>query len=85
MKELKQWHQELKSLLVWQTRLVLNFCLTWLKNSPNVVEKLREKQVNVNACADASQYFSHGTVLALDDFGQEDLDLEIAIRIVDAD
>jgi glutamate-5-semialdehyde dehydrogenase len=37
----------------------------------------------VNACVDACQYFSHGTVLALEDFGQEYLDLEIAVRIVD--
>jgi glutamate-5-semialdehyde dehydrogenase len=50
---------------------------------PKVAERLREKQVKVNACADASQYFSDATVLALDDYGQEYLDLEIAIRIVD--
>jgi glutamate-5-semialdehyde dehydrogenase len=50
---------------------------------PKVAEKLREKQVKVNACVDACQYFSHGTVLALEDFGQEYLDLEIAVRIVD--
>jgi glutamate-5-semialdehyde dehydrogenase len=50
---------------------------------PKVAEKLREKQVIVNACVTASQYFEHATVLALDDFGQEYLDLEIAIRIVD--
>jgi glutamate-5-semialdehyde dehydrogenase len=50
---------------------------------PKVAEKLREKQVKVNACADANQYFSEATVLALEDFGQEYLDLEIAVRIVD--
>lgn len=50
---------------------------------PKVAEKLREKQVKVNACADANQYFSDATVLALEDFGQEYLDLEIAVRIVD--
>jgi len=50
---------------------------------PKVAEKLREKQVIVNACVTASQYFEQATVLALDDFGQEYLDLEIAIRIVD--
>jgi glutamate-5-semialdehyde dehydrogenase len=50
---------------------------------PKVAEKLREKQVKVNACVNACQYFSHGTVLALEDFGQEYLDLEIAVRIVD--
>jgi glutamate-5-semialdehyde dehydrogenase len=50
---------------------------------PKVAEKLTEKQVKVNACVDSSQYFSDATVLGLDDFGQEYLDLEIAIRIVD--
>ena len=50
---------------------------------PKVAERLKEKQVKVNACADASQYFSNATVLALEDFGQEYLDLEIAVRIVD--
>lgn len=50
---------------------------------PNVAEKLREKQVKINACNAASQYFSNATVLTVDDFGQEYLDLEIAIRIVD--
>lgn len=50
---------------------------------PQVAEKLMEKQVKINACTQASQYFSHATVLALDDFGQEYLDLEIAVRIVD--
>ena len=50
---------------------------------PKVAEKLREKQVKVNACADANQYFSDANVLAIEDFGQEYLDLEIAVRIVD--
>lgn len=50
---------------------------------PKVAERLKEKQVKVNASADASQYFSNATVLALEDFGQEYLDLEIAVRIVD--
>lgn len=50
---------------------------------PKVAEALKDKQVKINACADASQYFSNATVLAVEDFGQEYLDLEIAIRIVD--
>jgi glutamate-5-semialdehyde dehydrogenase len=50
---------------------------------PKVAEKLIEKQVKINACVDSSQFFSDATVLGLDDFGQEYLDLEIAIRIVD--
>ena len=50
---------------------------------PKVAEKLREKQVKVNACVESSPYFSDATILDLDDFGQEYLDLEIAVRIVD--
>lgn len=50
---------------------------------PKVAEKLKEKQVKVNACAGSSTYFSDATILDLDDFGQEYLDLEIAVRIVD--
>ena len=50
---------------------------------PQVAQKLSEKQVKVNACADSSQYFNDATVLAVADFGQEYLDLEIAVRIVD--
>ena len=50
---------------------------------PKVAERLIEKQVKINACVDSSQFFSDATVLGLDDFGQEYLDLEIAIRIVD--
>lgn len=50
---------------------------------PKVAETLREKQVTVNACAQASEFFEDATVLAVDEFGQEYLDLEIAIRIVD--
>lgn len=50
---------------------------------PKVAEKLQEKQVKINACADASQYFNNATVLSIDEFGEEYLDLEIAVRIVD--
>jgi glutamate-5-semialdehyde dehydrogenase len=50
---------------------------------PQVAQKLSEKQVKVNACADSSQYFNDASVLAVADFGQEYLDLEIAVRIVD--
>jgi glutamate-5-semialdehyde dehydrogenase len=50
---------------------------------PKVAQKLSEKQVKVNACADSSQYFNDASVLAVADFGQEYLDLEIAVRIVD--
>lgn len=50
---------------------------------PKVAENLKDKQVKINACGNASNYFSNATVLALEDFGQEYLDLEIAVRIVD--
>lgn len=50
---------------------------------PKVAENLKDKQVKINACGNASDYFSNATVLALEDFGQEYLDLEIAVRIVD--
>ena len=50
---------------------------------PKVAEVLKDKQVKINTCANASQYFPDATVLAVEDFGQEYLDLEIAIRIVD--
>ena len=50
---------------------------------PQVAQTLSDKQVKVNACANSSQHFNDATVLAVADFGQEYLDLEIAVRIVD--
>ncbi|MGS2720797.1 glutamate-5-semialdehyde dehydrogenase [Paraglaciecola aestuariivivens] len=50
---------------------------------PKVASKLKEKQVTVNACDGAHQYFENANKLAVEDFGQEYLDLEIAVRVVD--
>ena len=43
---------------------------------------LRQEGVKINADAKAAEYFDNATVLADNEFGEEYLDLEIAIRIV---
>ena len=43
---------------------------------------LRQEGVKVNADAKAAEYFDNATVLAEDEFGEEYLDLEIAIKVV---
>ncbi len=43
---------------------------------------LRQEGVKVNADAKAAEYFDNATVLAYDEFGEEYLDLEIAIKVV---
>lgn len=43
---------------------------------------LRQEGVKVNADAKAAAYFDNATVLADDEFGEEYLDLEIAIKVV---
>ncbi|TMP48671.1 MULTISPECIES: glutamate-5-semialdehyde dehydrogenase [unclassified Pseudoalteromonas] len=43
---------------------------------------LRQEGVTVNADAKAAEYFDNATVLADDEFGEEYLDLEIAIKVV---
>ncbi|MFT4939517.1 MAG: glutamate-5-semialdehyde dehydrogenase [Paraglaciecola sp.] len=50
---------------------------------PKVAEVLKQKQVKVNACSQAAGYFEDAVVLEESQFGQEYLDLEIAIRVVD--
>jgi glutamate-5-semialdehyde dehydrogenase len=50
---------------------------------PKVAEELKQKQVKVNACSKAAGYFDDAVVLDESEFGQEYLDLEIAIRVVD--
>ncbi|MEP1447493.1 MAG: glutamate-5-semialdehyde dehydrogenase [Paraglaciecola sp.] len=50
---------------------------------PKVAEKLKEKHVKVHACGNACQYFSNANLLEVEGFGQEYLELEIAIRVVD--
>ncbi|MCF2917438.1 glutamate-5-semialdehyde dehydrogenase [Pseudoalteromonas sp. Cn5-37] len=43
---------------------------------------LRQEGVKVNADAKAAEYFDNATVLADDEFGEEYLDLEVAIKVV---
>ncbi|MGO2011449.1 MAG: glutamate-5-semialdehyde dehydrogenase [Pseudoalteromonas sp.] len=43
---------------------------------------LRQEGVKINADKQAAKYFDNATVLADDEFGEEYLDLEIAIRVV---
>lgn len=49
---------------------------------PKVAKALAEHQVKINACSKAAAYFEACTAMAEEDFGQEYLDLEIAIRQV---
>ncbi len=49
-----------------------------------VAKALAEHQVKINACPPAAAYFDACTYMAEEDFGQEYLDLEIAIRQVDS-
>lgn len=51
---------------------------------PRVAKALAEHQVKINACPQAAAYFDACTYMAEEDFGQEYLDLEIAIRQVDS-
>jgi glutamate-5-semialdehyde dehydrogenase len=50
---------------------------------PQVAQVLVEKGVKVNACKKAASYFENVTVVNDDEFGEEYLCLEIAIRVVD--
>jgi glutamate-5-semialdehyde dehydrogenase len=43
---------------------------------------LEDHSVKVNCCENSAKYFRDATVIATDGFGQEYLDLEIAVRIV---
>ena len=43
---------------------------------------LRQEGVKINADSQAARYFDNATILAEDEFGEEYLDLEIAIRVV---
>lgn len=49
---------------------------------PIVAEALSRKQVTVNACEVAAQHFEACQVLDENQFGEEYLDLEIAVRVV---
>ncbi len=50
---------------------------------PMVAEHFKEKAVRVNGCPVSVPYFENSQQIALDEFGQEYLSLEIAIRVVD--
>lgn len=50
---------------------------------PKVAQTLAEHKVTINACQQAKTYFDACNVLNDDDFGQEYLDLEIAVKQVD--
>jgi glutamate-5-semialdehyde dehydrogenase len=43
---------------------------------------LEEHSVRVNCCENAAKYFRDPNVILTDEFGQEYLDLDIAVRIV---
>jgi len=49
---------------------------------PKVAAALQSRDVKINACQQSSQYFTNPTVLNDDEFGEEYLSLEIAIRVV---
>jgi glutamate-5-semialdehyde dehydrogenase len=49
---------------------------------PKVAAELAAHKVRINVSKNAQQYFEHANVISDDDFGQEYLDLEIAIRQV---
>ncbi|NQY64178.1 MAG: glutamate-5-semialdehyde dehydrogenase [Alteromonadaceae bacterium] len=49
---------------------------------PKVAQALQSRDVKINACQQSSGYFENPTVLNDDEFGEEYLSLEIAIRVV---
>jgi len=49
---------------------------------PKVATALQSRDVKINTCQQSSQYFTNPTVLNNDEFGEEYLSLEIAIRVV---
>lgn len=49
---------------------------------PRAAAALAEKGVKINACKQSTDYFEHAVVLNEDEFGEEYLSLEIAIRQV---
>ncbi|MCF2856912.1 glutamate-5-semialdehyde dehydrogenase [Pseudoalteromonas sp. SMS1] len=50
---------------------------------PHVNKALMQAQVNINACHRAAHYFDTANVLSENEFGEEYLRLEIAVRVVD--
>ncbi|MGZ9899761.1 glutamate-5-semialdehyde dehydrogenase [Shewanella gaetbuli] len=51
---------------------------------PMAAKVLAEHEVTIHACKQAASYFNNADILADNDFGQEYLDLEIAVKIVDS-
>jgi len=50
---------------------------------PKVAQMAADKQVKINACKNAVKYFDGATELRDDEFGEEYLSLELAVRVVD--
>ncbi len=50
---------------------------------PKVVQMAQEKDVKINACKNSISYFDNATELQDDEFGEEYLSLELAVRVVD--
>ena len=50
---------------------------------PMVSSALSKEHVKINCCSQSASYFTNPTVLQDDEFGQEYLSLEIAVRVVD--
>ncbi len=49
---------------------------------PQVAQALEQRAVKINACQQSSHYFKQATLLADDEFGEEYLALEIAVKVV---
>ncbi|WP_144392080.1 glutamate-5-semialdehyde dehydrogenase [Pleionea sediminis] len=50
---------------------------------PKVAQMAADKGVKINACKNSIKYFDNATELKDDEFGEEYLSLEIAVRVVD--
>ncbi|WP_372881971.1 glutamate-5-semialdehyde dehydrogenase [Psychromonas sp.] len=50
---------------------------------PLAAAALENEKVKINVCENGAGFFEQATILAEQDFGQEYLDLEIAVRLVD--
>jgi glutamate-5-semialdehyde dehydrogenase len=53
------------------------------KYLPKVAQMAADKGVKINACKNSVKYFDNATELKDDEFGEEYLSLELAVRIVD--
>jgi len=50
---------------------------------PRIVQMADDKNVKINACKNSIQYFNNATKLRDDEFGEEYLSMELAVRVVD--